>query len=77
MNKSLKNKFKIINSVHLRNIFENDYYLELGIIDVEVIKRLLKYEIININEIAFLPIQINALSNNIWFMLLSWLWKER
>ena len=57
MNKSLKNKFKIINSVHLRNIFENDYYLELGIIDVEVIKRLLKYEIININEIAFLPIQ--------------------
>lgn len=64
MNKSLKNKFKIINSVHLRNIFENDYYLELGIIDVEVIKRLLKYEIININEIAFLPIQNKGMGHS-------------
>lgn len=64
MNKSLKNKLKIINSVHLRNIFENDYYLELGIIDVEVIKRLLNYEIININEISFLPIQNKGIGHS-------------
>lgn len=64
MNKSFKNKLKIINSVHLRNIFENDYYLELGIIDVEVIKRLLNYEIINFNEITFLPIQNKGMGHS-------------
>ena len=33
----------IANDTHIKNIFINDSYLELGIIDVDVIKRLLQY----------------------------------
>lgn len=61
MKKINKSKFKIINSVHLSDIFECDYYLELGIIDTSVIKRLLNHEIIAIEDITFFDIQNKGL----------------
>lgn len=54
----------IANDTHLKNIFINDSYLELGIIDVDVIKRLLEYELININEITFFPVQNRGLGRS-------------
>lgn len=54
----------ISNDTHLKNIFINDSYLELGIIDVDVIKRLLSYELININEITFFPVQNKGLGHS-------------
>ena len=54
----------ISNDTHLKNIFINDSYLELGIIDVDVIKRLLSYELININEITFFPVQNRGLGHS-------------
>ena len=56
---------KIANDTHLRNIFVNDSYLELGIIDVDVIKRLLAYELVNINDITFFPVQNRGLGHSI------------
>ena len=56
---------KIANDIHLKNIFISDSYLELGIIDVDVIKRLLSYELININEITFFPVQNRGLGHSI------------
>ena len=55
----------ISNDTHLKNIFINDSYLELGIIDVDVIKRLLSYELININEITFFPVQNRGLGHSV------------
>ena len=55
----------ISNDTHLKNIFINDSYLELGIIDVDVIKRLLNYELININEITFFPVQNRGLGHSV------------
>ena len=54
----------IANDTHIKNIFINDSYLELGIIDVDVIKRLLQYELININEITFFPVQNRGLGRS-------------
>lgn len=55
---------KLINDMHLKNIFINDSYLELGIIDVKVIKRLLNYELINIDEITYFPVQNKGLGHS-------------
>lgn len=55
---------KLINDVHLKNIFINDSYLELGIIDVKVIQRLLNYELINIDEITYFPVQNKGLGHS-------------
>lgn len=55
---------KLINEMHLKNIFINESYLELGIIDVNVIKRLLNYELINIDEITYFPVQNKGLGRS-------------
>lgn len=55
---------KLINDAHLKNIFSNESYLELGIIDVNVIKRLLNFELINIDEITFFPVQNKGLGHS-------------
>lgn len=63
MNKNNKTKYKVINSAHLNNIFEKDYYLELGIIDVDIIRRILNGEVIEMNQVAYLPIQNKGLGH--------------
>ena len=55
---------KLSNDMHLKNIFINNSYLELGIIDVKVIQRLLKYELINIDEITYFPVQNKGLGHS-------------
>ena len=55
---------KLINDLHLKNIFINDSYLELGIIDVKVVQRLLNYELINIDEITYFPVQNKGLGHS-------------
>ena len=56
---------KIANDTHLKNIFISDSYLELGIIDVDVVKRLLAYELLDINEITFFPVQNRGLGHSL------------
>lgn len=63
MNKITRSKYRIINSSHLRNIFEKDYYLELGIISVDIIKKILNYEVVDIKDVTFLPIQNKGLGH--------------
>ena len=60
----LNSQKKLANDAHLKNIFSSDSYLELGIIDVDVIKRLLAYELININEITYFPVQNRGLGHS-------------
>lgn len=56
--KEYGSKLKIISSdIHLKSIFANDFYIELGNIEVDVMKRILNYELININELTYYPIQ--------------------
>lgn len=58
MPKELTNKFKIsMRNTHLNNIFQSDSYLELGNIDYQVLSRLLSYEIVNLEDIAYNDIQ--------------------
>lgn len=54
----IKNKttYNINSDDHIRNIFDGNRYVELGIIDVDTISRLLSNEVININSITFYPI---------------------
>ncbi|MBP5407719.1 MAG: hypothetical protein J6Y42_01105, partial [Bacilli bacterium] len=58
------NKTNIISSLHLRNLFVSDAYLELGIIDTEVISSLLQYKMVNLNDIAYFPIQNKGLGRS-------------
>lgn len=63
MEKNSKIPFKINNNNHLKNILDNNFYLELGVIDTNVIRRLLNNEVINIDEVTFYPIQSKGLGN--------------
>lgn len=64
MNKNNKTKYKVINSAHLNNIFEKDYYLELGIIDIDIIRKLLNGEVVEMNQVSYLPIQNKGLGHS-------------
>lgn len=56
--KEYGSKLKITSSdIHLKSIFANDFYIELGNIEINVMKRILNYELININELTYYPIQ--------------------
>lgn len=60
--KENSSKVKITtNDLHLKNIFLNDYYLEVGNIDVDVMIKILKYELVPVREIAYYPIQNKGL----------------
>lgn len=61
-----KNKtiYKINSDSHLRNIYDGNRYLELGIIDVETMNKLLAYEVINIKEITYFKIQNKGLGRS-------------
>lgn len=60
--KDNSSKVKITtNDLHLKNIFLNDFYLELGNIEIDVLNRILKYEIVPIKEISYFPIQNKGL----------------
>lgn len=52
------------NNLHLKNIFTDDYYVELGSIDIPVIERILKKEMIKIDEVAYFPIQNKGLGRS-------------
>lgn len=54
----------IANDTHLKNIFVNESYLELGIIDVDVVKRLLNYELINIDQVTYFQVQNRGLGHS-------------
>ena len=49
--------------MHLKNIFVSNSYLELGIIDIDVITRLLSYQIINLNDIVYFSNQNKGLGS--------------
>ena len=56
--KEKNSKVKITTTdIHLKSIFTNNYYLELGNIDLDVMNKILQYETINVNEISYFPIQ--------------------
>lgn len=57
-------KNQIINEPHIKNIFADNLYLELGIIDVSVIRRILEHQIINIKDVTYFPIQNNGLGHS-------------
>jgi len=59
-----KTTYNINSDEHLKNIFEGNRYLELGIIDVEIISKLLANEVININKVTFFPIQNKGLGHS-------------
>lgn len=54
----IKNKttYNINSDNHISNIFDGNRYVELGIIDVDIISSLLANNVININKITFFPI---------------------
>ncbi len=63
--KEYGSKLKITSSdIHLKSIFANDFYLELGSIDIDIMKRILKYELININELTYYPIQNKSVGSS-------------
>ena len=64
MEKNNKIPFKINNNNHLKNILDNNFYLELGVVDTNVIRRLLNNEVINIDEVTYYPIQNKGLGNS-------------
>src|SRR5574344_1168686 len=65
MEKNYRLPFKIVEDSHLRNILDHDLFLELGIIDVSVIRRLLTFEVIDIDEVTFFPIQNKGLGHGL------------
>lgn len=63
--KEKNSKLKITTTdIHLKSIFSNNYYLELGNIDLDVMNRILKYETINIKEVSYYPIQNKGLGSS-------------
>lgn len=64
MKVSKVNRTNITSSLHLRNLFVSDAYLELGIIDTNIISSLLKYKMINLNDITYFPVQNKGLGHS-------------
>lgn len=52
------------NNLHLKNIFTDEYYIELGNIEISVIERILNRELIRIEEVAYFPIQNKGLGHS-------------
>ena len=72
--KTAKNNrnISVTSDIHLRNVFVSDSYLELGIVDIDVMQRLLNNEIINLNDIVYFPNQNKGIGHlNISNELLS------
>lgn len=65
----VRNEYKKLNIFlkqdHLLDIYSNNTkYLELGTISIDAILRLLKYEMVQLDDIAFLPIQNTGFSQS-------------
>ena len=52
------------NNLHLKNIFTDNYYVELGNIDIPVIERILRNEKVNVEEVSYFPIQNKGLGKS-------------
>lgn len=52
------------NNLHLKNIFSDEYYVELGNIEISVIERILNKELVKIEEVAYFPIQNKGLGHS-------------
>lgn len=52
------------NNLHLKNIFTDEYYVELGNIEISVIERILNKELVKIEEVAYFPIQNKGLGHS-------------
>lgn len=65
MEKYIRTAINIEEKQHLYDIFKNNYYLELGIIDIHVFERILKCEKVNIDEITYYDIQNKGLGHGI------------
>lgn len=52
------------NNLHLKNIFTDEYYIELGNIEISVIERILSKELVKIDEVAYFPIQNKGLGHS-------------
>lgn len=46
---------------HLKSILDESYYVELGVIDVKVLDKLLNYEVVKIEELAYKDILIEGI----------------
>lgn len=51
----------VASDMHLKNIFESNSYLELGVIDIDVMSRILSNEIVDLNDIVYFPNQNKGL----------------
>ena len=65
----VRNEYKKLNIFlkqdHLLDIYSNNTkYLELGTISIDAILRLVKYEMVQLDDIAFLPIQNTGFSQS-------------
>ncbi len=55
---------RIANEIHFKNIFLKNSYTELGIIDVGVLERLLKHELVKFSDIYYFPILNTGLGHS-------------
>ena len=46
---------------HLKNILEESYYIELGVIDVKVLDKLLNYEVVQIEDLVYKDILVEGI----------------
>lgn len=51
INKNEKNYYIQSRNYHLMNVLEKDYYIELGVIDIEILERILNKETVNFDKI--------------------------
>lgn len=52
------------NNLHLKNIFTDEYYVELGNIEISVLERILNKELVKLEEVAYFPIQNKGLGHS-------------
>ena len=61
MKKSRKTNYHIQQrNQHLKNVLEESYYLELGVIDVKVLERIFNYEVVSIEDIVYNDIVVEG-----------------
>ena len=58
------NKTSVSSSLHLRNLFVSDSYLELGIVDTEIISSILKYEMVKLSDVTYFKVQNKGLGHS-------------